>query len=173
MILQSYHLPWTNITVVNESQVLAQLDRAFESLPPAIREAKAVLRERQKILQQATEHANRLVRDAEQEAARLLDETGIVRRAQQDARQLHERARIECDRLRQETLQDVTQMRQQAIAECQDLRADAEDYATALLGKLEHHLGDMLHTVQNGRASLGQPVREVPVPAPQPTRKAS
>ena len=157
LVLQSYHIPWTNITFVNETQLLAQLDRAFESIPTTLREARDVLRDRQDILQQAQAHARKLVQEAERQAAQIRDETGIIRRAQQDARQLHEQARIECDRLRQQTLQDIKQMHQQAVAECEDMRADAEDYVTAMLAGLEHQLGGMLKTVRNGRASLSQP----------------
>ncbi len=154
LVLQSYHIPLTSITIVNEARLLAQLDRVFESLPEAVRQSKAIVRERQEILQHAQTYARELVERAEQQAAQILDETGIVQRAQQDARQLHERARIECDKLRQQTLQDIRQMRQQALDECQGLQAEAQDYAAAVLTDLEGRLCGMLQVMRNGRNSL-------------------
>jgi len=156
LVLQSYHIPWTSITFVNEERLLAQLDRAFESLPPTLQEARGILRDRQDILQEAQAIARQIVKEAEGQAAQILDETGIVRQAQQEARQIQEQARLECDRLRQQTLQDLKQMHQQAVAECAGMRADTEDYVTDVLTGLEHQLGGVLKTVRNGRASLSQ-----------------
>lgn len=154
LILQSHHVPLTNITIVNEARLLAQLDRVFENLPAAIVEAKAIARSREEILQQADAYARDLIQRAERQAEQILDETGIVQRAQQDARQIHEHNNIECEQLRQQTLQDIRQMRQQALDECRDLQAQAQDYAAAVLTDLEGRLGGMLQVIRNGHTSL-------------------
>ncbi|HBE16501.1 MAG TPA: hypothetical protein DDW51_02520, partial [Cyanobacteria bacterium UBA11367] len=97
--------------------------------------------------------------------AQILDEMGIVQRAEMEAARIRQEVQQECEGIHQETLaeidrlrrqaqQELLQMREQALAECDDIQNDADDYAEAVLLNLEQQLNDMLRVVRNGRQQL-------------------
>ncbi len=180
MIYESFHIPLTRWTVIDEGKLLDHLEAIGESVPQAIRKALEVLEQEQTILAEAETYAQRIIQSAQQRAAQILDETGIVQQAQQEANQLRQQVQQECEtiqrqtiaeieQLRQVTAQEIQQYRQQTLSECQGLQDDAEEYANAVLTRLEQELGAMLAVVRNGRQQIyeGSPARN---PAPAPTR---
>lgn len=151
--------------MVDEDVFLAQLDLVRENLPDAFAKAEKIIREREEILVQAEDYAQQIMDAAERRAAQILDEMGIVQRAEMEAARIRQEVQIECEGIHQETLveidrlrrqaqQELLQMREQALAECDDIQNDADDYAEAVLLNLEQQLNDMLRVVRNGRQQL-------------------
>lgn len=165
ILYDSFHLPLTPWTVVDEGKVLDQLEVVHDSVPGAVQKALRILEEREAIITQAKDYADRLVQSAQQQAARILDESGIVQQAEQQAYQIRRQVQQECeaihkqtlaevDRLQQVTHQEIQQMRQQTLAECNDIQEGADRYADSMLSRLERDLGEMLSVVRNGRQQL-------------------
>ncbi len=166
-ILDSPRIPLTRRTLVDEEQLLEQLDVVRLNLPPAFEEAEAIVRQKDEILQEAENYAQQIVEAAEQRAAQLLDETGIVRQAKIEAQQLWQMVQQECEaaqeqalaeieRMHREAQQELEEMRAKAIAEADAIVDGADDYAARVLNNLEQQLNDMLKVIRNGRASLQQ-----------------
>lgn len=165
MIYQSFHLPLTRWTVVDEGKLLDQLDLISANIPDAIKKALAVLEQEQHIITEAEGYAQRIINSAQQRAAQILDETGIIQHAEQEAAQLRHQVQQECEaiqrqtfaeieQLRQVTTQEIQQYRQQTLAECQDVQQGADQYADDVLTRLEQNLSEMLKVVRNGRQQL-------------------
>lgn len=166
-ILDSPRIPLTRRTLVDEEQLLEQLDVVRLNLPPAFEEAEAIVRQKDEIIQEAENYAQQIVEAAEQRAAQLLDETGIVRQAKLEAQQLWQMVQQECEaaqeqalaeieRMHREAQQELEEMRAKAIAEADAIVNGADDYAARVLNNLEQQLNDMLKVIRNGRASLQQ-----------------
>lgn len=167
IILDSFRIPLTRRTVINEDQVLNQLDLVRINFPEAFEKALEVIRRKQKILQDAEDYAQNQIRTAHKRAAQILDEMEIVRRAEREAGQIRQKVQHDCDALQQKTLAEVEQMRramqqeleqlrQKTLAECEEMHKGADVYADSALERIEHQLSDMLKVIRNGRQQLHQ-----------------
>ncbi len=165
MIYESFHIPLTQWTIVDEAKLLDQLDRIGDKLPSSIRQALMILDQEQEILAEAEAYAQQIIQSANQKAAQILDETGIIQQAQQEANQLRQQVQQECEviqkqtmaeieQLRQVTTAEMQKLRQQSLAECQKLQDDADSYTDGVLTQLEQELSSMLSVVRNGRQQL-------------------
>jgi cell division septum initiation protein DivIVA len=165
IIYDSFHIPLTQWTIVDEGKLLDQLEMIGDRIPEAIRKALAVLEQEQEILAEAEGYAQRIIQSAQQEAAQILDESGIIQQAQREANQLRQQVQQDCEdvqsqtiaeveQLRQVTTNEIQQLRQQSLAECQKLEDGANEYAERVLNRLEDELGEMLTVIRNGRQQL-------------------
>jgi cell division septum initiation protein DivIVA len=181
IILGSPRVPFSGRTMIDEDLLLDQLDAIRLNLPPAFRQAVDILQRRDAILAEAERYAGDLVAAAEQQAAQMLDELGIVRQAEQMAQQIKSQAQQECDSLRSQVMADIEQMQLQAQREWESMRQDAlseqamiqqesDAYADQVLGQVEQQLSQMLRIIQNGRSHL-QPEAPTPAPAPSANRR--
>ncbi|MBE9157295.1 hypothetical protein IQ265_10740 [Nodosilinea sp. LEGE 06152] len=173
IILASPRVPFSGRTLVDEDQLLDQLDAIRLNLPPAFRQAVQVLQQRNALLAEAESYAQELIAAAEQQAAQMLDELGIVRQAEQMAQQIKTQAQQDCDGLRTQVMGDIEQMqiqaqreweslRQKALAEQDMIQQEADVYADQVLSNVEQQLSQMLRIIQNGRSHL-QPAPETTV----------
>ncbi len=165
MILDSPRIMLTRRTLVDEEQLLEQLDLVRLNLPDAFTEALEIIRYKEDIFLQAEQYAQDIIESAKQRAAQILDETGIIRRAEIEASQIRQQVQQECEEIKHTTLNQVEQSRHQALRELEQLRQlaldeseeiqkGADDYADAVLIRLEQQLRDMLRVVRNGREQL-------------------
>lgn len=176
IILASPRVPFSGRTLIDEDQLLDQLDAIRLNLPPAFRQAVQILQQRSTLIAEAERYAQDLIAAAEQQAAQMLDELGIVRQAEQMAQQLKAQAQQDCDGLRTQVMGDIEQMqlqaqrewealRQKALAEQDMIQQEADGYADQVLANVEQQLSQMLRIIQNGRGHL-QPPKEAPAAAP-------
>ncbi len=174
MILDSPRIPLTRRTMVDEEQILDQLDLIRLNLPSAFQEATDIIRQRDDLLLEAEHYVQELIQAAEQRAAEILDELGIIQQANLEAQQLRQRVQQECEALHEQTRteiqqlqrqaqQDLEQMRQAAIAEAKDIQAGADAYADRTLREMEQQLTEIMRIVRNGRQQL-----QVEPPASRP-----
>jgi hypothetical protein len=141
-------LPFTPSVVVNEEEILELVDRIRVALPDDLVSARHIVDERDQILERAEreiadisarteEAAARQLREAQAQAASLVEEHVIVSTATERARVL------------------LADAEQSAAAE----RAAADDYAREVVQRLEEQLERWLGTVREGLQSLPQPPR--------------
>jgi hypothetical protein len=138
-------LPFTPSVVVNEDEILELVDRIRVALPDDLITARHTVEERDEMLERATREAAELIARAEEEAARK------VREAQAQAAALVDQHAI---------LLTATEKAHQLVAEAEQEaaseRAAADDYAHAVMQRLEDQLERWLATVREGLQSLPQ-----------------
>ena len=165
LILDNKRVPFTRKTLVDEEQLLDHLDVIRLNLPAAFEQAIAIIQQKENILLQAEEYAQSIIEAAQRQAAQLLDDSGLVRQAEAEAAQIRQQIQREYEDIKQQTvaeieqmrmqaMQELEQMRQDVLYECDDIQDGADDYAEAVLTRLESQLTDMLRVVQNGRQQL-------------------
>ena len=131
-------VPLTARTLVDEGECLDVVDQLRLALPHELREARRILAERDHMLTQARDQAERLVRAAELRAGRLVEEAelragrlvedhAVVREARSRAVQIEDRAERTADQI----------------------RTEAEQYAGQLLGRVGDRLEQALGTVRS------------------------
>jgi vacuolar-type H+-ATPase subunit H len=138
LLSKSWRLPFTSNVVIQEDAFLDIIDQMRISIPEEVKQARRVTAERERLLEQAQEEADRIVALAHEQAGSLADDHEIVKTAQAHADEVLERA--------------------QRSAE--NVKGDADTYVMETLSTLEEQLMMLLTTVRNG-------IRQVQGPASQ------
>jgi cell division septum initiation protein DivIVA len=132
---QSRPIWFTHNVVVDEDRMLDLIDQMRVAIPEEIKKAQQVLAQRDRILAQAQEEANRTIAIAREKQDQLLERDAIVQAA-------HTRAN--------EILAELHTERENA-------RREADSYALDTLRRLEIELDRFTTQVRNGIAMLGSP----------------
>ncbi len=131
---ESTRVPLSAFIVVNEEKVYSLLDQMRVAVPEEIKRANRIEAEKERILAQAKEEAERIRELARQEANELVRRDAIVNAAQNRAEHIVEKARRDSEALRQ----------------------DADVYIMDVLNRLEGDLTRTLKVVQNGVQKIQQ-----------------
>ncbi|WP_425060798.1 hypothetical protein SCACP_15490 [Sporomusa carbonis] len=134
MLVEAARVPFTNKRVIEEDDLARFLDDFRELLPKELDEAKRVISERQRILDEAQREAQNIVDQAKAYVAKLTDENIINKQAQEQANEL------------------VFQARKVA----KDLHNDAVVYADEVFKHVITHLEKTLEVVRQGQRDLQQ-----------------
>ena len=125
-------MPLSASVLVSRDELTQLVAEIRELLPNELRQARWVLRERENVLNEAEQTAQRVIADAEQERLRLTGETEVLRAAEREAKRV------------------TREGQEQARA----MRLEAEDYIDARLARFELVLQKTLKTVAAGRERL-------------------
>jgi cell division septum initiation protein DivIVA len=131
---ESKRVPLTASLLIDEDRIYSIIDQMRVSIPEEVKRANRVEAEKERILAQAKEEAERIRGLARQEANELLKRDAITVQAQQRADNILERARREAE----------------------VLRRDADVYVVEVLGKMEEDLLRVLSVVRNGMRKVEQ-----------------
>jgi len=129
---ESRPLPMMRKVVVDEEKMLSIIDQMRVSIPDEIKRAQQLVSQRDRLLAQAQEEANRTIQLAREKADQLVEKDAIIQSAQVRAGQIIEQARKEID---------IT-------------RKDADQYVIDSLQELEFELDKLLNQVRNGIQTL-------------------
>ena len=130
--MESRRLPGTQTRIVDAQRCFQLIDQMVLAIPEEIKKAQQIEQERDKIISQARDEAERTRNLAHDEADRLADQSSITTLAQQRAVAIEERARLEADRM----------------------RADADNYAIGTLKQLNEQLEHLAGVASNGVSKL-------------------
>ncbi|MBL7184222.1 MAG: ATPase [Anaerolineae bacterium] len=133
-LTEGRRIPLTSKVVIDEEECFDIINEMRSRIPEEVRQAKKTERERERIIAQSHEEAERLVVLAKERAREVLDEDEIVKGAEARAQIIIERAQQEAGKI----------------------KTDADDYVIAVLSHLESQLGGLLTTVQNGIRVVGE-----------------
>lgn len=139
---QSRPLWFTHSVLVDEDRMLDLIDQMRVSIPEEIKKAQQLIAQRDRILAQAQEEANRTLQLAREKADQALERDSIVQAAQLKAEQIIAQAKEEAEITRQE----------------------ADKYVFEVLTGLEMEMERLLNQVRNG-------IRTVETGPSQPVQK--
>ena len=125
---ESKSIPLTRNVMVDEDRMLDIIDQMRIAIPEEVKKAQQLLGQRDRVLAQAQEEANRTLELARQKADQLSSKEMVVQEAQRRAEQIVSQAR----------------------ADAEAIRADAYDYAMNSLTQLNDELDRITNQVVNG-----------------------
>lgn len=129
---ESRLIPLTHNVIVDEDRMLEIIDQMRISIPEEVKKAQQVLAQRDRVLAQSQEEANRTISLAKKRGEELVSRDAIVEAAQSRAEQIIDQAR----------------------ADTEAVRRDADDYIIETLGSLEAELTRLISQARNGIAKL-------------------
>ena len=123
---------FTHSVIVDEDRLLDLIDQMRITIPEEIKKAQQLLAQRDRILAQAQEEANRTIALAREKGDKLVEKDPVTQASQIRANQLIE----------------------QAKSECEQTKRDADEYVIQTLHALEGELEKSLTQVKNGIMAL-------------------
>jgi hypothetical protein len=149
---ESKAIPLTRNVMVDEDRMLDIIDQMRIAIPEEVKKAQQLLGQRDRVLAQAQEEANRTLEIARQKSDQLVGKDIVAQEAQRRADQI------------------LTQAR----SEAEGIRADADDYVIDSLTQLQAELERITNQVNNGiQAVKDDQSRRAPTSTPvsQPVDK--
>ncbi|MDR3574795.1 MAG: hypothetical protein P4L50_13095 [Anaerolineaceae bacterium] len=129
---ESRSIPFTHSVVVDEDRMLDIIDQMRVSIPEEIKKAQQLLAQRDRLLAQAQEEANRTISLAREKSEQIIERDSIVQSAQTRAEQIVAQSRIEAEATKRE----------------------ADVYVLDSLSRIEMELDRSLTQVRNGIRAL-------------------
>lgn len=140
---------FTHSVMVDEDRMLDLIDQMRVSIPEEIKKAQQILAQRDRILAQAQEEANRTIQLAREKAEQMIERDAIIQAAHARAEQIIQQARLETE----------------------STKRDADEYVLESLSRLEVELEKMLNQVRNGVRALQSERQQAVTPTPLQTDK--
>ncbi len=121
-------VPFTHNVLVDEDRMLELIDQMRIAIPEEVKKAQQVVAQRDRVMAQAQEEANRTLQLSRDKAEQLTQKDMIVQDAQRRADQIVNQAR----------------------AEAEATRADADNYVLDTLMQLQDQIAKLSNQVSNG-----------------------
>lgn len=131
---ESRPIPFTHNVIVDEDRMLDLIDQMRVAIPEEVKKSQQILAQKDRILAQAQEEANRTLAIAREKSEQLIERDAIAQSAQARADQIVAQIAADADIQRQE----------------------ADQYVIDTLQKLEMELERYLNQVRNGIATVQQ-----------------
>ncbi len=121
-------VPFTHNVVVDEDRMLELIDQMRIAIPEEVKKAQQVMAQRDRVMAQAQEEANRTLQIARDKSEQLVQKDMIVQEAQRRADQIVNQARNESEAT----------------------RVDTDNYVVDTLMQLQDQISKMSNQVANG-----------------------
>lgn len=144
LINQGRPFPFTHNVIIDEDRILDLIDQMRVAIPEEVKKSQQLLAQRDRILAQAQEEANRTIAIAREKSDQLVARDAIAQASHTRADQIIADARVEAE----------------------NIRRDADDYVVDSLRRLELELERSMNQVRNGIMALEdqrRQVKEVPI----------
>jgi F0F1-type ATP synthase membrane subunit b/b' len=129
---ESKAIPLTHNVMVDEDRMLEIIDQMRIVIPDEVKKAQQVIAQRDRVMAQAQEEADRTIALARERADQMAMKDNIVQEAQRRAEQILAQAR----------------------ADAEATRRDADDYVVETLMTLQNELEKTINQVRNGVRAL-------------------
>jgi len=125
---EAKQVPFTHNVVLDEDKMLELIDQMRITIPDEVKKAQQVVAQRDRVMAQAQEEANRTLQIARDKADQMAQKDMVVQEAQRRAEQILAQAR----------------------SEAEATRADADNYVIETLMQLQEQIEKMNNQVSNG-----------------------
>lgn len=132
LLNESRPLPFTHNVIVDEDRMLDLIDQMRVSIPEEVKKAQQLIAQRDRLLAQAQEEANRTVNLARDRSSELVERDQVVQAAYAQAEQIKAQAHLDGDAIRR----------------------DADQYVLETLRNLEMEMERAINQVRNGIRTL-------------------
>lgn len=159
---EARRLPVGGGLVISRQRLLDLIDRMRVAVPREVYDSRDVLERRDEVLRMAEEEAARLIEESKAEVEKRLQETQVVRAAQERVREMLAEAQTRA----QELLKGAEEQARGRLDDAQEVSRsqmrEADVYALQTLKRLEQELDGFRATVRKGIDTLEHRAAERP-----------
>jgi hypothetical protein len=171
--------PFSQWSLMNRHNFMRLMDKMRSSVSPELKQARAISKDVQRLLGEAQDQAETILREAKEKVQKqhdalraeresLINATEVVQMARKRAEEIERAAqqaaddvelatRARCEELRREAEEYAATVRRRAEEEARIHEAELERYAVKLLSSMEQELGRAVQVVRSHRQSLETP----------------
>jgi cell division septum initiation protein DivIVA len=128
-------IPLTHNVIVDEDKFLDIIDQMRISVPDEVKKAQQVFSQKDRVMAQAQEEANRTLQLAREKADMLVEKESLVQDAQRRATQIVEQARLEAENIKSGADQYAIDALMNLQMELERLNTQAQNGVQVLLQK--------------------------------------
>ncbi|NLA71948.1 MAG: hypothetical protein GX850_05970 [Clostridiaceae bacterium] len=132
-LLDAKSLPFSDKCMVEREEMLFLVRMIREGLPEELERAQWVLQQNRQLINQARREADTIMRDAEVQMARMIDEHEVT----------------------QQAINNASAMLDEATRQSNEIRTSSIQYTHEVLSNLEDHLTDILVNITRNKKNLG------------------
>ena len=162
LVGEARRLPVGGGVVVSRQRLLDLIDRMRVAVPKEVYDAREVIEKRDEVLADAGAEASRMMARANEEVEARLKETGVVKAAEERARQILAQTQERIEELSRGAEAQAAARLDDAQAAAREQMREADAYALQTLRKLETELNGFIATVQRGTETLEKRAAERP-----------
>lgn len=133
---QGKNFLWSRKSLVNLERCAELIDELKLNLPTALQEARYTLSQKETIIANANELADRTIKEAELRAEQLVGESELVKRAEDEAEEILDNANKKCAHLMNVTRENIDKMLKAVedylLENLQIVRANREELNTVV-----------------------------------------
>ncbi|MCK9520103.1 MAG: hypothetical protein M0R74_13920 [Dehalococcoidia bacterium] len=154
LVVQARRLPVGGNLVVDRKRMLDVIDQLRLAVPGDLRQAAQIIEAREQVMQDAQAQAEVILRRADEERMRRLDDNALVREAQERGQQLI----MDAEARARETIAEADATAAAHLSEAAEAASrqldDADEYALEVLRRLENQLQAFLDSIRMSIGSL-------------------
>lgn len=132
LLQDSRKMPMSNLRLIDENGLIEIIDQMRTAIPEEVKTARQIMQQKDRIVAQGKEEANRLVQIAQQQAGDMLSTSEVTRAAEGRSRTIIERAQ----------------------RDAAEIRRGADVYAEQVLTMLDERMSQAQHQVRSGLVEL-------------------
>lgn len=145
---------WT----VDRERLMDLVDRMRSAIPAEVTDARALLRDREGMLEDASEEAQLVVTKARQEADHRLNSHDLVLQAQRRSAEIMEQATTQARAITEEARSESAGMRGEATSQAVEQALEADRYSLDVLRRLNSQLSALETSVRAGIDQLDKKI---------------
>lgn len=129
------HIPLTSKALVDVERLYGLVDRLRKAIPEGVQQAQRIIRDRERILAQAREEADAIIKEARARAEKLTSESAITQKAEEEAARILDEAR----------------------RQSREIKLGAREYAAAVLERLDGNIQKCAAVIRQALDEVGPP----------------
>jgi hypothetical protein len=158
LISTSRRVPLINQILIKEADILSIIDQMQVSIPNEVKQARAIVHDKERILAQAQADANKLVAQAQEKAEEAVHREGLLRLADEKAEQI----KVEADGYVAETLRALRDHLTSIEMDIDRSILSIEKGLASLELPDEEHVEDMYEENIHAQANISSQVKTKP-----------
>lgn len=162
MASEARRLPVGGGLVISRQRLLDVIDRMRVAVPREVYDAREVMERRDEVLRHAREEAAGLIEESRAEIEKRLEQTEVVKAAEERARQLLAEAQTRAQELALNAEEQARGRLDDAQESSRAQMREADVYALQTLRRLEQELDGFMTTVRKGIETLEHRAAERP-----------
>ena len=156
MIMDATRVPLTNKCIVETEQLGQIMDAIRTSIPLEIKQARQLLIDRERRINEAMEEKQRIIQQAEVVAEKMITEEEVYREAKERSADMLSQANNEAYTIRMDAEEYAQKLRSEALDFANKMHEDTMIYVREIFDYLEATLGKTTDALQQSREVLSK-----------------
>lgn len=156
MIADASRVPFTNKCIIDPEQLGQIMDAIRSAVPLEVKQARQLLSDRDRRINEAMEEKERIIKQAEAVAEGMIAEDEIYKQARERAQEMMDKANQESSQIRTDADEYAAKMRAEAVEFANRMHEDTMVYVKDIFEYLETTLDKTTSALHESKSTLAK-----------------